>query len=260
MATHHEESWEWSQQILGAAQAGHSLAEGFRAAAEETRAPRVAAAMRQLADQLEQGVPLDRALTESSVALPTHVQALVRSAARTGQFSTAFGDLVEHERAVRDLKASILDGLAYSLVVTAISAVLILVILFVSGSAFGKLFEDFQISLPLTTRLFFWYRDVGVWLLAGLVILAVIGSWVFRRTQGEVAWADLVATIPVIGHLSLSFGLAEAASLLAVLTRQNIPVPEALELCASGVRHASVRAMTQRWAVATAGGQSLAQA
>ncbi|MGE0758068.1 MAG: type II secretion system F family protein, partial [Pirellulaceae bacterium] len=58
----------------------------------------------------------------------------------------------------------------------------------------------------------------------------------------------------------LSFGLAEAASLLAVLTRQNIPVPEALELCASGVRHASVRAMTQRWAVATAGGQSLAQA
>ncbi|MBW3599600.1 MAG: type II secretion system F family protein, partial [Planctomycetes bacterium] len=73
--------------------AGLPLAPGLRAAAEESGG-RLAAALRAMADGLDQGRSLEDVLSDPAARFPAYLQGLVRAALRTGQLGETLVDLV----------------------------------------------------------------------------------------------------------------------------------------------------------------------
>ncbi len=233
---------------------GLSLAAGLRAAADESAGRGSARAMRQLAEQLEQGQSLDEALRRSSRSLPPHVQGLVLAAARTGRLGTTLHELSEQQRLVREAVMSVWQSVAYPLCVLTISLLLLLILPLLVVPEFKKMFGEFGIHLPAITQAVIAISDISIWLVHNVVIwlpLVIIGVWgtmylVLPGLLGRAGARRVLYAAPGIGRLWQWTATAEFSNLLAVLLEAGLPLPEALRLTGAGMHDANYRDACRR--------------
>jgi type II secretory pathway component PulF len=119
------------------------------------------------------------------------------------------------------------------------------------------MFLDFGLRLPWLTVVLFWWRDVGIWLLAGGALAITAGAMLYRRWRGDGAWMRLAATIPLIGPLTYWRGVADWSGLLSVLIKHRVTPVEALQQCAAGASHTALRELSGDLAEGVRRGQSL---
>jgi type II secretory pathway component PulF len=219
----------------------------------------LAAALHWLAEQLDHGRALDDALTNAPHLFPRYVRGLVTAAARTGNLGQTLAELVDYQRSAARVRQELLRGLGYSLVVTAIAACLLLFITFYVGIGWEQMIREFQVRLPLISELFLWWRHVGIWLLATCLGAVAVVLVCLRLRWSAAAWQRFLATVPLLGPLWHWAGLVEWCRLLQVLTRQQVPLWEALRLSADGLSNAEVGRQSLLLAEGVARGRSLSQ-
>jgi len=238
--------------------AGVPLAEGLWAAASEASSNRMANELGWLASQVEGGRSLED-LMESRRGLPSYVAGLVRAGVRTGKLGEVLVELVDHQRAVRELWQSIRSAMAYPMFLLMLALAIGLFIEFWLVGAYVEMYEEFELELPYITQLLAWgYRAGGIWLLA-LGVVAALGCVVFRVVGGAARWRRAIATVPLIGVLWHWMGVSELTRLLAALVAQRVPLPEALRLAAEGVHDANVGQVSRMLADGVEQGQSLSE-
>lgn len=253
------EAGELSQHLARTSESGMPLAAGLRAAAEETVNVRVAAALNWVAGQVEQGRTLEETLTESGRLLPPHIRGLILAAARTGSLGQALFELVELHQKTYSLRREIASGYVYPLLVLAMASALIVGIgYFVTGMMRNMMYE-FDLSLPLMTRVLFWWRDSGIWVLGAFLLALMAIAMVYRLLGGAVRWRQLLSTMPAFGALWHWTSVAEWSGLLSVMLRHRVPLPEALRWAGRGVRDAFVGRLSMRLADGVARGRLLSQ-
>ncbi|MCY2986560.1 MAG: type II secretion system F family protein [Planctomycetota bacterium] len=253
------EAEQLAAQVAHLSAAQLPLASGLRAAADECDSGRLAAAAYWLAEQIDLGRRLEDVLTSVPQLFPRHVCGLLAAAVRTGRLGSALSELVEHQRAAGSLRRSVMTGLAYPLVVASLGLLILLFITVHVGGACERMLIEFRLKLPLTTELFFWWRGVGLWVLAGFAVLVLLVTGVLRACLGSARWQHLLTTLPVIGPLWHWSGVVEWSSLLRVLTEHQVPLLESLRLAAEGISNSHVGAMSLELADGIARGRSLSQ-
>lgn len=254
-----EEAQRMAEHVAEVGRLQLPLAAGLRAVAEESDSPRLAAALEGLAAQIEQGRSLEEALASARGMLPRHVTGLVAAATRTGQLGAAMSELAEHQRAMAGLRRGVLGGLGYPLLVASLALALFLFMLAFVAGGWERLFSDFAVELPVLTKVFFWWRNVGLWVVAGLLVGLAMVAALARRRMGEAGWQRLLAAMPVVGPLRHLTGLAEWMGLLVVLIRHQVPLPEALRLAAEGASNAHIERLSLSLAEGVARGRGLSQ-
>jgi type II secretory pathway component PulF len=274
------EAAQFAGQVAELSAAGSPLAEGLRAAAEETTNRRLRKAFTIVAARLEAGEALGRVLASDSVKMPPYVRGLVEAGLRSGQLSQVLTELVEHHRTIRELWRGILLASAYPLFL-----VVVVVGLYIFTFAFimpplVALFVDFDTELPaLTVPIVVLTRCVegGVAWLTGvchhlaswpalLAIAAVVSLlvaahyWLRNKRAYHRVWAEgwwLCCTFPVLGPLLAAISVTAFARLMRILLLQQVPLPEALRLTGASVPDVNVAEMSRRLADATAAGRPL---
>lgn len=254
-----DESHEVTSRLAQLSGASLPLATGLRAAAEECGSFRVAQAMHDIANQVESGRSLDEIIANSGDLFPRYVSGLVLAATKTGKLGSALSELLEHQRSARSLRKSIMRGFAYPVFVVCLATIVLLVVIFGISEPYIRLFEDFQLELPLSTRLLIWWREYGLALMGCVLggVLAVVG--LLRLCLARATWSRIISRVPVFGSLAYWMGLAEWCSLLHVLVKNQIALPEALRLSAAGVENAYVGQIAATLAQRTTDGQSLSE-
>lgn len=253
------EAEELAQHMARLAQSSFPLGAGFRAAAEECENPRVAQALRRVADRTEQGQSLASILQGSGSWLPPHVAGLILAALRTGRLGEALLELVDHQRAVHSLRQGLWQAFAYPITVLVLAMILLGFIVMWLSSAFQVIFRDFGMQVPVATRQLFWWRDTGIWILVSLGICAVLAVLIYRKRSGPEGWTRLTESIPLIGPLIHFRGIAEWSGLMSVLVKNKVPLPDALRWSAEGVQNAWVAHRSRAWAEEVARGQSVSE-
>ncbi len=222
-----EEAEELTQQVARVSAARLPLTAGLRAAAEETASPRTAEALRWIASQLEQGRTLEYVLTESKGMLPRYIAGLTLAAANTSSLGEALVELVDQQRTARQMRRGISAAFAYPMTVLGLAIVLLgFIFVFVTGPI-KEMIEEFQLVLPMMTQVLFWWRDTGISLLLGCVAGLSAALLVFRLAAGKARYLRFLATVPLLGPLFHWAGVAEWLGLMSILTRHQIPLPEA---------------------------------
>ena len=236
------------------------LGSGLRAAAAECGNARVTGALRGIAARVDRGEALEDVIADSPQLFPRHVGGLVVAATKTGKLGSALAELLEHQRASRALRQHVTQGFAYPVFVACLAALVLIVALFFVSDSFLRMFEDFNLHLPLSTLLLIWWRDVGVWVVGIGALVVLMVCLAIRIVAGRAAWYRIVAVLPIIGPLSYWSGLAEWCSLVGVLVKNQIALPEALSLSADGVRNGYVARVSKSLSAETAGGAALSDA
>jgi type II secretory pathway component PulF len=244
------------EHVLTLAAGGLPLSTGLRAAAAETNQRRVGRSLRELADALDAGQPLEAALAKAGSRLPGNLAMLVKATKRSGRLQEALFDLVEHDLATQEALRTAYSALAYPVALLLFSySLFVFLQWFVMGGMF-QLYQEFELALPRTTLLVGYLHRIGIWLvvvpLAMLAVAAIVAA-VLKKSQRQ----RVIAVIPFFGSMFHWVGVSQATRRLAHLVKQEVPLAEALRLSAEGLRDANVADVWRMLAAQVEAGQPL---
>jgi len=255
-----DQAVELSARVAELSQSGLPLPAGLRALGEELPGRRVRRALGELADRMEAGQPLDRAVEALGDRFPACVGGLIVAGVRSGRLGEVLEEFVELKRDHRELVREVWTRLAYPIVLLAMLGGLFLFLHYCLIGEFVELLKAFDVELPLATRTLIAGSGVGLWILqigAVLLVAAFALSWLMP----SVAWVPrVVYAVPLIGPLWRWSRLKQFSAMLAVLLRQKVPLPEALRLTADGVGEANLAAGCRRAAEQVEAGRPLSDA
>jgi type II secretory pathway component PulF len=122
---------------------------------------------------------------------------------------------------------------------------------------FEEMFDEFDLMLPHVSQALFWSRDTGLpWLGVTLVVCCVFAG-MLRLVSGRARWQRLRDSIPLIGPLWYWSGVAEWTSLMGVLLKHQLRLPDALRLAGHGTRNEHIGQVSQQLADGVSRGRKL---
>ena len=249
---------ELTAQISQLATAGVPLSTGLRALSHDMPRGRLARAIHRLADHLEQGVPLDRAVAMRDVRLPAYFQGLLACGLQSGKLPLVLEQFLGHERMSDDLRRRMASALAYPAMIVIALAVWMIFVSQVLVGSMEKILNDFEVELPgITTMVIEGSKHVP--LLAGIVagliaVLLVSIRWLGRSR----IVSDLLTCVPLVGPMWRDRGAFEFADRLSFFVEHHVPLPQSLELTATGLANGTFIAAARESAKYAEAGFSLA--
>jgi type II secretory pathway component PulF len=222
--------------------------------------------LNQLADHLEAGCDLDRALTQSLPEASARTVGMMGAAQRLGRLPQALDRLLlTQQRAIGQDRGAGFFYKAYPLTLLMVVAWVVNLLMVFVMPKFKQIMRDFRVPLPTVTQAVIdFFGESELWLaLVGLLALAVLGSVLlnainprWRRTSFWGAFIDAVAwRLPLWHGLERDRGMADLCALLDDALRAGVPLPEALGEATQLRLNVVLRRRVERWAQFVAEGQ-----
>ena len=133
-----------------------------------------------------------------------------------------------------DLKNKVKSAMTYPIVLMCVAVLVVGVLFTVVIPKLSKMFEDVKMALPLQTKILLGLSAfIGSWwwLVAILIFAAVV---LFKRyistPKGELWWARVKITAPVIGRVNRQVAISRFAETLSTLLHSGVPILNALDI------------------------------
>lgn len=236
----------FSRQMNSLAKAGVPIIRSLRGIAGTARHEAWASMIMQLADELESGYELSKAMRRFPDTFPPLMISLVDVGENTGQLDVAFAQVAAYLERDQETSKQISSALRYpSFVMIAIGAAMMVINMFVIP-AFAKMFEKFGAALPWQTQVLLTISKYTVefWpLILGGLVAAVVGVKYYLKTpDGRYNWDHIKFSLPIAGSIIHRATMARFARAFAMTMRTGVPVLEGLRLSARGVDNRYVEA------------------
>lgn len=229
----------FSRQMYSLTKAGVPIIRALRGIAGTTRQEEWGKIILQLADELESGYELSKAMRRHTHIFPPLMISLVDVGENTGQLDLAFAQIAAYLERDDETHKQITSALRYpSFVIIAIAAAMIIINMFVIP-AFAKMFAKFGTALPWQTRVLLAVSEFTVahWpLILGAIVGTALGAHVYLKTKdGRLKWDQYKFNLPIAGSIIHRATMARFARAFAMTMRAGVPVLDGLRLSARGV-------------------------
>lgn len=242
------------------AQQGIPLGTGLRAIADELPAGRNATAIRALADRIDAGDSLHDAMVKLRFKLPRSIRRLLESGISTGRFSVLLHQLVYLEQERRQLWQKSFAAIAYP----GLLLLLLMTFSIVFGTfvvlGFEKIFADFGTQLPVATKAVLGFFRVGQWVLFSVIGVLILLYFAIDHLPLPQSIKRIVYWVPFIGPIRRWHRLTRCSRLMALLTEEQVPLPEVIRIAADGVGKNDVAVACRTMANCVESGASFADA
>jgi type IV pilus assembly protein PilC len=186
----------------------------------------------EVASDIRGGSSLSAALAKHPRAFPELYARTLAAGEQAGNLEIVLRQMADYLERSATTEKRIKNALTYPVIVAIIAFVVISVLITFVLPAFTDLYSVLGADLPMTTQLLIsvsdWLIDYGVFLLLGIVALAVVGYLYVRTPAGKYQLDKLLLTMPVIGRINLLSELARCCRTIALLFRVGLPLPEVM--------------------------------
>lgn len=251
---------------------GLPLPAGLRAMAADSRGGSTSAALVDLAEKMEQGLPWTSPENEAGDSRANVVRFLI-AAYRTGHLGESLAKVSKLHRHVTDQRQEISQALAYPCIVTLLAAGMILIWVTLAVPGFIELTQELDMVQQGWTgspgqlsdtedagRLLMESLRVQGMLVSGMFVSAVVVTWASCRYAANAAgWGRWWSAVPVLGRFVEWQGCHEFACLMAIALEQKWTLESALEFTASGMETRYLADEVARLAGESRAGQGLSQ-
>jgi type II secretory pathway component PulF len=238
------EAAEFAEHLAALTRTGLPLPSGLRSLAAELPSRRLGRALGAMADSLDRGESLDRAMVGIASRFPAPLRGLMIAGARSGKLADVLGQYVRYADLGGELRRRFWMSIAYPIILLAALLALYLFVCFRVVTSLDFVLDDFKIDVPPPTELLFHLAEAtrtrGPQVAVLAAILGVIGYAVFRLSMGPAERRMLVSSVPMFGPLLRWTSLAEFCHLTGLLVESEMRLTEALELAGRGVGDAEL--------------------
>lgn len=232
----------FTRQMYSLTKAGIPLLRAMEGLAENTSNKRFGAVLHDLVDQLERGRQLSSAMASHPRVFPRLLVAIVHVGENTGELEGAFLQLSDYLEKEQDTRKAIKAALRYPMfIMMALVAAVVVINIWVIPP-FAQMFANFNVELPLPTRIILATSNffVNWWpLMLGAVVVAIAGAVNYVKSPaGRLKWDRFKTRMPVVGDIIMRSLLARFARTFAVMLQAGVPLTQGLGLVAEAVDNA----------------------
>ncbi|MDP8233407.1 MAG: type II secretion system F family protein [Candidatus Saelkia tenebricola] len=214
--------------------AGIPVVNALRFLVEETQDQYFKAVLTQVIAKVEQGGALSGALRDFPDIFPDIYTEMIASGEVSGNLDSILTNLAETMRKDYAILLEVKNALRYPVIVVTgiIFAILFISILVVPR--FARVYNQLNMSLPLTTRMMigtsdFLLHNIPVLI---IVIIASLGGFSYWKnsTKGNLIWGRFKLKIPLVGDIFIKVSLLRFCFIFNILNGVGIPILKSLEI------------------------------
>lgn len=228
-----------SRQIATLFEAQVSALRIFRLLAAEVDNKYLAEIMTQIADDLQGGSPISKALSRHPKVFSNFYVNMVRSGEESGRLSETFGYLADYLDRTYEVMNKAQNALIYPAFVIGVFFVVMALMLTMVIPRIAGILKDSGQEIPLYTQIVISVSDFLVrYGFLFLIALAVGAFFAWRSLQtgsGRLFFDKLKLEVPYVGDLYSKLYLSRIADNFATMLVSGVPVVEAVEITASVV-------------------------
>ena len=254
----------FSRQIATLFEAGVSALKAFRMLAEENENETLRKELTQVADDIQTGVSLSKAMeTHVDIFSPFYIS-MVRAGEESGKLNESFLYLADYMERAYELKQKTKKALTYpAFVVATFIIIMTIMVIFVIPKMAEMLAQQGQ-ALPLFTKIILGISNVltGYWYIL-LPCIFGFSVWIKKwasTPEGNAYLDQLKLNIPIIKNTYQKIFLSRLADNLNTMLTSGVSIVNALEITAEVVDNYVYQQLILRVSSKVQNGKSLSQA
>lgn len=253
-----------SRQIATLFEAQVSALRIFRLLAAEVDNKYLAEIMTQIADDLQGGSPISKALSRHPKVFSSFYVNMVRSGEESGKLSDTFGYLADYLDRTYEVMSKAQNALIYpAFVIFTFVVVMALMLTLVIPRISSILLSSGQ-EIPFYTKIVIGLSNVivnyGVFVLIALIVGAFFAYRSLKTKNGQLFFDKLKLDIPYVGDLYQKLYLSRIADNFATMLVSGVPVVEAVEITGKVVGSANYEGILKQVGEDIKGGSSISDA
>ncbi len=227
----------FNEQLASLTKAGIPLERGLRELAADAGSAKMKSLISGIADDLEQGIPIDQAVEKRQKHFPPLYGLILKSGIETGRLSEMLANLNRHLQIAQRTKRIVFEALCYPVVVLCLAAVIITGVFTLIIPSFSEILADMTdgtAGLPALTQ--FILNAAGhigtFWLVVAVIIGGLIFFWVSlsATAAGRRFKERFLMSLPLIGRVYKNGSLARLAEAMGVLINAGCTMDAAVDL------------------------------
>ena len=228
----------FTRQLATFVGAGVAMTRALTVIAEETASPLFKRVILTVLDDLERGQNLSESLVKHPKVFPSLYVDLIRVAELTGNLEATLKELAGYLRRDLNTVRRVRTAMIYPAVILVVATAVVIILVFFALPAFVKIFAEFRVKLPLSTRILIgivaFTRAWG--LLIGAVVAVLAGAIVvaLRTQRGLYAKDQISLKLPIMGPIVLSAVLNRFARTLAMVLKAGVPLGQTFDAVIAG--------------------------
>jgi type IV pilus assembly protein PilC len=228
----------FTRQLATFVGAGVAMTRALTVIAEETASPLFKRVILTVLDDLERGQNLSESLAKHPKVFPSLYVDLIRVAELTGNLEATLKELAGYLRRDLNTVRRVRTAMIYPAVILVVATAVVIILVFFALPAFVKIFAEFRVQLPLSTRILIgivaFTRAWG--LVMGAVVAALAGAIVvaLRTQRGLYAKDQISLKLPIMGPIVLSAVLNRFSRTLAMVLKAGVPLGQTFDAVIAG--------------------------
>jgi len=214
--------------------AGVPLSRALVILCKEATAPAVAAKWKGIHDLVVDGMSLADAMAKSPETFPRVYVAMVEAGEAGGFLDVVLAQIADFQSRQKELKSKVLTAMIYPCILFGMASVILTALLVFFVPKLQKVFQTLHGSLPLLTQIIIGtsnaLRSYGLFILVGLVVIAIAASTWFRSEKGKRVWEGFILRVPLVGPLLAQFAMARFCRMLGTLLGAGVPLVQSLNV------------------------------
>lgn len=253
-----------SRQIATLFEAQVSALRIFRLLAAEVDNRHLAEILTQVADDLQGGSPISKALGKHPKVFSSFYVNMVRAGEESGKLSDTFGYLADYLDRTYEVMSKAQNALIYpAFVIGVFVIVMVLMLTLVIPRISSILLESGQ-EIPLYTQVVIavsqFLTDYGFFLLIAVLGAAVAALRYIKTPTGQLFFDSFKLQVPYVGDLYQKLYLSRIADNFSTMLVSGVPVVEAVDITAAVVGSATYERILKESGEAVKGGASISDA
>lgn len=230
-----------TSQLAIMTKSGVDIASGLESLARQSRIPYLKQALQQVHESVLGGARVSESLSHfPDVFNQTYVSSVAAGEA-SGRLPEVLTQLAGLLRGQMKLRQSVRTMLAYPILLTSVSGVVIVALVLFVLPKFAEIFNDFDAPLPVITQLLLSFSHLllhHVWLWLPLAVATTIGLILFARGPiGRRAWDHFTLNCVVIRDVTRTLLIGRTCRLLGLMIESGVPLLESLRLSRLAVKN-----------------------
>ena len=252
-----------TRQLATLVRSATPLADSLTTVARQTDKPRLKSILLAVRAQVLEGHTLADGLAQFPHVFDSLYIATVSAGEQSGHLDLVLERLADYTEIRQQTRQRVQLALLYPIILTVMAIGVVTALLAFVVPEVVKVFENTGQSLPWLTRALIASSDFLNNYFLFILIVIVIGVWVFTRLLKNIEFKTRVhrylLRIPIAGTLIRGMNTARLARTLSILSSSNVPLLEAMQIAAQVLTNLPMHNAVETAAFRVREGSSLAQ-
>lgn len=227
----------FNEQLASLTKAGIPLERGLRELASDAGSAKMKSLISGIADDLEQGMPIDQAVEKRQTFFPPLYGMILKSGIETGRLSEMLANLNRHLHIEQRTKRIVFEAICYPIVILCLAAVLLTAVFVMIIPTFAEILYDMSsggAALPFLTQIILTMAN-HVWTFWGVTLIFIAAFILFWMSLSTTAGGrrfkeQIFIHLPLVGRVYKNGLLSRLAEAMAVLVNAGCTMDDTVEL------------------------------